>query len=173
MPAFSCVLPPRMLLPAKMIEDIPHLAQAFVRKYCEELALPPKQIASNVLEQLKSYPWPGDFQDLEKVIKRAIIVSPGSPVISEVKLPELVPIDTTLGEISLEEVVRRKLSSFLDKWDGYEVRDLRDEVLKQVERPLIELVLSKTKGNQLRAARMLGMNRNTLFKKIRELGIKR
>ena len=73
---------------------------------------------------------------------------------------------------SLEEIVRGKLAHFLNKSEECDLANLYPIVVSQVEKPLIELLLRRSSGNQLRTARMLGINRNTLRKKIRELGIK-
>ncbi len=82
-------------------------------------------------------------------------------------MKEVVAID----QQSLEDVVRNKLSNFLDKAEDCDIEDLYPVVLAQVEKPLIELTLKRSAGNQLQAARMLGINRNTLRKKIQELKI--
>ncbi len=74
-------------------------------------------------------------------------------------------------EEGLSTVVRRKLVQFLKNAEDYELRDLYGVVIREIEKPLIELVLKKNQGNQLRTARMLGINRNTLRKKIQQLGI--
>lgn len=154
-------------------DDIPLLANYFVKKFCDELASPAKQIASEVMKALKQYAWPGNVRELENVIKRAIVLSPGPTIGPEVVLPflgdSLSHVD--MDEIALEDIVRKKLASFLSKWDGYDVEDLYDAVMNRVEKPLLELVLERTRGNQIRAAKMLGINRNTLHKKIRELKI--
>lgn len=73
--------------------------------------------------------------------------------------------------IALEEVVAQKLEQFFGRLGKYEVRDLYDTVLGKVERPLFRLVMEQTAGNQLRAARILGLNRNTLRTRLRKLGI--
>lgn len=73
---------------------------------------------------------------------------------------------------ALEDLVHSKLELFIDQIKGYEVNDLYPIVLERVERPLIQLVLKKTRGNQVRAAQILGINRNTLRKKINHLKIK-
>lgn len=72
---------------------------------------------------------------------------------------------------SLEEIVRGKLAHFLNQSEECDLANLYPIVVSQVEKPLIELLLRRSAGNQLRTARMLGINRNTLRKKIRELGI--
>ena len=154
-------------------EDIPTLADYFVRRFCDELASPPKQISPPVLKALKSYTWPGNVRELENVIKRAIVLSPGMTILPEVVLPFLQDslLHVDMDEIALEDIIRKKLDSFLSKWDGYEVDDLHDAIIRRVEKPLLELVLERTKGNQIRASKMLGINRNTLHKKIKELKI--
>lgn len=75
-------------------------------------------------------------------------------------------------DFALEDLVHSKLESFIDQIQGYEVSDLYPIILERVERPLIQLVLKKTRGNQVRAAQILGINRNTLRKKINYLKIK-
>jgi two-component system nitrogen regulation response regulator GlnG len=154
-------------------EDIPILSGYFVKRFCEELASPMKQIGSDVMKVFKQYQWPGNVRELENVIKRAIVLSPGSTILSEVVLPfmEEALANIDMDEIALEEIVRKKLVSFLAKWDGYDMDDLFEAVMKRVEKPLIELVLEKARGNQIRASKMLGINRNTLRKKIKDLKI--
>lgn len=77
-----------------------------------------------------------------------------------------------LEDMAFEEIVRAKLRSFLRRFDGYPLGEsLYDDVVDRVERPLIELVLEHTGGNQLRAAQILGLNRNTLRKKLEKLGL--
>lgn len=72
---------------------------------------------------------------------------------------------------SLTEVVQKKLSHFFKKAEGCELTGLYEIVIREVEKPLLTLVLERCRGNQLKAARMLGINRNTLRKKLRSLGI--
>lgn len=154
-------------------DDIPLLANYFVKKFCDELASPAKQIAPEVMKVLKGYTWPGNVRELENVVKRAIVLSPGPTIGPEVVTPFLGDAlgNVDMDEIALEDIVRKKLASFLSKWDGYDVEDLYDAVMNRVEKPLLELILERTRGNQIRAAKMLGINRNTLHKKIKELKI--
>ena len=76
-----------------------------------------------------------------------------------------------LEDLSFEEMIKAKLAGFLQRMDGYPVRDLYDKVLARVERPLFDLVLEHTGGNQLKAAEILGVNRNTLRKKLEARGV--
>jgi len=78
-----------------------------------------------------------------------------------------------MEELSFEEMVKAKLVGFLQRMDGYPLHDLYDKVVERVERPLFDLVLEKTGGNQLKAAEILGLNRNTLRKKLDALGVAR
>ncbi len=154
-------------------DDIPVLSRYFVQRFCVELASPVKQLSAEALKRLKKYAWPGNVRELENVIKRAIVLSPGMTICPEVIDPFLgEPLtQVNMDEIALEEIIRKKLESFLAKWDGYEVEDLYDAIIRRVEKPLLELTLQKTKGNQIKAAQMLGINRNTLRKKLKELHI--
>jgi len=79
--------------------------------------------------------------------------------------------DRKKHEPTLEELVEKKLSQFVAKIKQCEVKKLYGLLLREFEKPLIKLVLKETKGNQVRAAQLLGMNRNTLRKKVRELKI--
>ena len=80
---------------------------------------------------------------------------------------ERVPVE----QLSFEEMVRAKIRALLQRMEGYPIEDLYEEVISRVERPLIELVLERTGNNQLKAAEILGLNRNTLRKKIAERNV--
>jgi DNA-binding protein Fis len=77
-----------------------------------------------------------------------------------------------LEDLAFEDMVKSKLSGLLARIDGYPINDLYEKVVARVERPLFDLVLAHTGGNQLKAAELLGLNRNTLRKKLADLGIK-
>ncbi len=151
-------------------DQIPLLAHFFVKKYCDELGLKEKELSRRVREALKDHPWE-DMAELEQVIKRAVIRNPAGSEITEVEFKRMPPRRTELDDLSLEEILRRKLHHFLERHGGYEPTDLHGAILEKVEKPLIELILERTRGNQVRAARILGINRNTLFKKMKMMGI--
>src|SRR5262249_41026368 len=108
--------------------------------------------------------------ELRDVLRRSALRTRG-PVIElgdvEAVLPPLherVPLE----ELSLEAVVRTKVRALLPRLEGYPITDLYEQILSHVERPLLQEVLARTAGNQLKAAGMLGINRNTLRKKLLE-----
>ncbi len=154
-------------------EDIPLLVDYFVKTSCIELEVPAKQCSPEAIRTLTGYPWPGNVRELENTIKRAVILS-SDPLLTVADFSSL-PVQKAGNmrneELSLEALVEIKLRSSLDNIEKMETGDLHGMVLAQVERPLIRFVLEKTRGNQVRAADILGINRNTLRKKIQELGI--
>ena len=89
------------------------------------------------------------------------------------ELAEAAPVagpDGQAAPMTLEQAVERHLASFMSAHkEGMPVKELYDRVLAEVERPLLRMALSATRGNQIKAAAMLGLNRNTLRKKLREL----
>ena len=157
------------------VEDIPDLARAFLLRANRE-GLPAKTIDGGALERLKLHPWPGNVRELENLVRRICALYAEDLIsarIVERELEDLQPANH--GEdrpATLSELVERKLSSyFADQPEGVPPPGLYDRVLEEVERPLIQLTLSATRGNQVRAAEILGLNRNTLRKKIQDLGV--
>lgn len=154
-------------------EDIPLLLDYFLKSSCSELETPVKQCSADTVKLLTQYPWPGNVRQLENTIKRAVILS-SDPLLTPADFSGLTTHKTGQSrneELSLEALVDTKLRSSLDNLDKMETGDLYGMVLEQVERPLIRFVLEKTRNNQVKAADILGINRNTLRKKIQELGI--
>ena len=166
---------PIQLVPLRLRkEDIPQLVEYFLQKACTELGTPMKQCAPETYQLLSDHNWPGNVRELENTIKRAVILSSDLlltaadfPGLRRQKGEERVANE----ELSLEGIVDIKLRSCFPNMDKMESSDVHAMVLEQVERPLIRFVLEKTRGNQVRAADILGINRNTLRKKIQELGI--
>jgi two-component system nitrogen regulation response regulator GlnG len=149
-------------------EDIPLLAEHFTVRYAEELSNGPRYLADATLERLAAYDWPGNVRELENSIKRALVLSSG-----DVLAPEdfaFLDEQTTRGEAPAElgQLVTQEVEAALA---APEPEAIHRRILERVERPLLEAVLAHTEGNQIRAAALLGINRNTLRKKIVELGI--
>jgi two-component system nitrogen regulation response regulator GlnG len=155
-------------------EDIPLLAEYFLQKTCAELECPAKQLDPEALRLLVAHAWPGNVRELENTIKRAVILA-SDPLLTVADFGNLQqePVGevATGSDLSLEGLVEAKLRVSLTNLDKLESGDVYTMVLEQVERPLIRFVLEKTRWNQVRAANILGINRNTLRKKITDLGI--
>ncbi len=81
------------------------------------------------------------------------------------------PAYTVIKDLPLESLVYAKLQTFIDEIEDFDIDGLYPMIIERVERPLIQLVLKKTRGNQVKAASILGLNRNTLRKKIKSLNI--
>jgi two-component system nitrogen regulation response regulator GlnG len=148
--------------------DIRSLAEHFVARYSRDLCDGNPVLTDASMELLSDYDWPGNVRELENAVKRALVLSTGDAlqpddfifVQRERSAPE--------GDGNLSSLVEEDVRSSLAR---PEVSDVYRGVLERVERPMIETVLAHTDGNQIRAAALLGINRNTLRKKIIELGI--
>jgi len=162
----------RIVLPAlrRRPEDVPVLLDHFGRTEAREVGVDRLAFASRAIDKLQSYSWPGNVAELRDVVRRLCLRKRRGPAdLGDVEavLPpvtERVPVE----QLSFEEMVRAKIRALLQRMEGYPLEDLYDEVISRVERPLIELVLERTGYNQLKAAEILGLNRNTLRKKIAE-----
>ncbi|MDA8414879.1 MAG: sigma-54 dependent transcriptional regulator [Desulfobacteraceae bacterium] len=155
-------------------EDIPLLVQYFLNRVCAEMDIPLKQCTDETIALLTGYPWPGNVRELENAIKRAVILS-NDLLLTPADFHGLESAPgmelTVSQEASLEALVDSKLRSCLQGIEHLENGEIHSIVLQQVERPLIRIILEKTRWNQVKAADILGINRNTLRKKISELGI--
>ena len=151
-------------------EDVAVLAQHFVDRYAEELRLGPRALSPDALQRLAAHAWPGNVRELENAIKRALVLSAREVLTPEafafLEAPEAAA-DEAEERHDLEALVAREVERALAAGE----RELHDALLRRIERPLLERVLAHTGGNQLRAAALLGINRNTLRKKLTELGI--
>ena len=151
-------------------EDIPFLVDHFLVKYAGELG--ERQVSAEALQRLIGYSWPGNVRELENVVQHAMVMTGGGVI-----LPEHLPIAPgpsapVAGEGTLTDLVERTLQECVRGLGTREAANLHELVLGLVERPLLSAVLRETGGNQLRAAALLGINRNTLRKKLRALGLK-
>jgi two-component system nitrogen regulation response regulator GlnG len=155
-------------------DDIPDLASYFLSRSCTEMSVTPKRLADDALSLLKAYSWPGNVRELENSVKRAVILS-NDPLLTSLDFGGLIPArelpQVGTHESSLEDLVDLKLRSCMNGIEGLDKGDIHAMVLEQVERPLIRIVLEKCRWNQVKAADVLGINRNTLRKKISELNI--
>ena len=156
-------------------EDIPDLSRAFLLRANRE-GLPAKTIDSAALDGLKRHSWPGNVRELENLIRRVCALYAEDVITARIIEKEFVEHQPAVqmqgGPATLSQLVEQKLAGyFADQPDGIPPPGLYDRVLEDIERPLIQLTLSATRGNQVRAAEILGLNRNTLRKKIQDLGV--
>jgi two-component system nitrogen regulation response regulator GlnG len=154
-------------------DDIPLLIEHFSQAEARGLSLNRAAFASRALEKLSAYSWPGNVAELRNVVRRLLVRCRGGNVeVADVEaiLPPVVE-RVPAEQLSFEEMVRGKIHALLQCMEGYPLEDLYDEIISRVERPLIELVLERTGNNQVKAAEMLGLNRNTLRKKLDQLQI--
>ena len=171
------VVPIRLPPLRERTEDIPALARHFLQLAHQE-GLPTKSVDQAAMERLKRHRWPGNVRELENLVRRLAALY-SQEVISldvvELELADAPPVSATVEEPQnegLSAAVERYLKDyFAAHKDGIPAAGLYDRILREVERPLLTLSLSATRGNQIRAAHMLGLNRNTLRKKIRDLDI--
>ncbi|HTJ42804.1 MAG TPA: sigma 54-interacting transcriptional regulator [Kofleriaceae bacterium] len=154
-------------------DDLPELAERWVAHYVGEVGRSKLSIAARAHARLAQYPWPGNVAELKSIARRLVVNVSGSRIEAG-DVDEVLPVvaqRVPLDDMSFEDMVKAKLAGFLKRMDGYPVHDLYDKVLERVERPLFDLVLEHTGGNQLKAADILGVNRNTLRKKLESLGL--
>lgn len=162
---------------SERLDDIGDLARAFLVRAKRD-GLPEKTIDAGAIELLKTHDWPGNVRELENFLKRIVALSPvGVITAKEVEAAlgadRAAAREETKGEETFEDVVLRRLQSlFAAAAPDLPESGLHDRVLAEVERPLIQLALQATKGNQIKAAAVLGINRNTLRKKIQVLGVR-
>jgi two-component system nitrogen regulation response regulator GlnG len=183
-----CVVPIRLPPLRERTEDIADLARHFLDRARAD-GLPSKTLDNSAIDALRSYRWPGNVRELENVMRRLAALCPDEVITAQTIRPELQegepqdafagaggPGASTGSQIAgnepLSRAVERHIRQFLAAHrDGDGPSDIYEQVLAEVERPLIQMTLAATRGNQIKAASMLGLNRNTLRKKIRDLDI--
>jgi two-component system nitrogen regulation response regulator GlnG len=168
------VVPIRLPPLRERTSDIPELVRHFMMRAASE-GLPSKFLDNAAVERLKRYRWPGNVRELENLVRRLAALYSEEIIGVEVIEAELADTSSPVNEAEadgLGHFVERHLRSYFNAHgESLPAPGLFDRVLREVERPLIALTLEATRGNQIRAAEVLGLNRNTLRKKIRELNI--
>ena len=149
-------------------EDIPALARYFLVKSAVELGVEAKQLAPPAEEYLSRLPWPGNVRQLENTCRWLTVMAPGQIVRVEDLPPELLTADTDSGrgadwEARLKNIVEQRLA----RGEGEIFKDINDSF----ERILIQAALKHTGGRKLDAAKKLGWGRNTLTRKLKDLGL--
>ncbi|HSH93069.1 MAG TPA: sigma-54 dependent transcriptional regulator, partial [Roseimicrobium sp.] len=169
-------------------DDIRLLVNFFLRKFAIQQRQPPKSILPEVIETLERYSWPGNVRELENVIQRAIVVSKGDTILLSDLAPEITqstgalpavtsPVAASAAPVESAAVPSSdpgatditELGRLLFQWARHS-KDLK--VIPAVERELIIQALSATGGNQVQAAKLLGITRATLRKRVEKFKIK-
>ena len=160
---FTITLPPLR----ERLEDLPLLVEHFVWQFGRELEKNIRQIAPETLEQLRQHRWPGNIRELQSVLKQALLRAKGA-----VLLPDFLPV------LPAGAADDKGAPSPFPAWDRFiddrlqaHSEHLYAEMLEAMERQLITRVLRHTAGNQLQAAKILGITRGSLRNKIHALGI--
>jgi len=158
--------------------DIPALVRHFASQASKE-GLPSKVLDDAAMERLRRYRWPGNVRELENLVRRLAALYSQEVIgvdVIEAELaaaPAEAPVaNEASGDEGLGNAVERHINEYFVAHKGaMPAAGLYDRILREVERPLIVATLVATRGNQIKAAHVLGLNRNTLRKKIRELDI--
>ena len=174
------VVPLRLPPLRERIEDLPDLVRHFFA-LSEKEGLPSKQIDTPALERLKRYRWPGNVRELENLVRRFAALCPQETITESIVDAELVETpmfgSPMMGEVrsaaTLSESVEQHLDTYFAGFKGdLPPPGLYHRILRDIEEPLINAAMAATRGNQIKAAELLGVNRNTLRKKIRDLDIR-
>ena len=161
------------------VEDIPLLAEHFLTRGEREMGVV-RRLSTDAKAAIRNYPWPGNVRQLENTLKR-LLVTASEPEISVAELEQALGTVQAVeparaGAVESEKLsasIARHLRRYFDLHNGQlPPPGLYDRILREVEMPLIEIALDATAGNQAKCADLLGINRNTLRKKITDLDIR-
>jgi len=153
------------------IEDVMPLIEHFLSNYSKELGVGKRTISEEAKDMVLAYNWPGNVRELENIIKRVLVLSSDSIITRDTLIEAAPQIEGRVKKdrASLDHIITNELKYLLNSAEGDNSGRIYEAVIKRVEKPLIESVLSITKGNKKKAAQILGINRNTLSKKMDEL----
>jgi two-component system nitrogen regulation response regulator GlnG len=176
------VVPIRLPPLRERLDDIPELTNHFLRAATAD-GLPTKVLSPDAMARLRQHRWPGNVRELENLVRRLSALYSEEVINLEtveneladaILAPEPEPAANgyDASDVTLTDAVDRHLQALFDAHgDRLPPDGMSDRVISEVERPLLSLALGATRGNQLRAARLLGLNRNTLRKKIKDLDV--
>ena len=168
------VVPLRLPPLRERTEDIGPLISHFVAR-ADADGLPPKRFTPDALQRLKAWHWPGNVRELENLVRRLLVLHADDfvdAVVVDRELADQTPVEPADSESLSESVDTHIRRYFQALKGGVPAPGLYGRILREVEHPLIVATLEMTRGNQVRAADILGLNRNTLRKKIKELNIR-
>ncbi len=155
-------------------DDVPLLVEYFLKKFAQKHAQPVKAIAEPALRTLQAYHWPGNVRELENVIHRALVVSKGEAILSGDLPPEVSGQPSTASAPDAAGATAGAtddLTSLISAMFAIARRDSRLKLIPFAERELVIHALKETAGNQVQAAKLLGITRATLRKRVEKFGI--
>jgi len=162
------------------MDDIPDLARHLLKRMETESGSP-KFLSANAIDMLKNHHWPGNVLELENFLRRVSLYHPQETIadsLVETELKNQARNSHSGNQINCDlDQLQRTVEEFIDRYMGANIDELPEEgiyqkLLPNFERPIVKAALSYTNGNQIKAAEVLGLNRNTLRKKIREQNIR-
>ncbi|MCB1519825.1 MAG: nitrogen regulation protein NR(I) [Hyphomicrobiaceae bacterium] len=172
------VVPLRIPPLRERLDDVGDLVRHFLRVAARE-GLGQKAIETGAIDRLRAYTWPGNIRELENFVRRLVALYPQETLTGQIVDQELASLtpppapDASSDANDLAELVERYLAGYFASYGGeLPPPGLYDRVIKQVEQPLLTAALVATRGNQIRAAELLGLNRNTLRARIKSLDIR-
>ena len=159
-------------------EDIRLLVNYFLKAFAKEHQGAPKSIAPGVIRALEKYHWPGNVRELENVLRRALVVSKGNAILPVDLPPEITGLGSAAGipgTVSLPagEGSTADIAAMARQLFQWARRDPKLKLIPAVERELVIQALKETSGNQIQAAKLLGITRATLRKRVEKFGIQR
>ncbi len=166
------VVPIRMAPLRDRPEDLPVLVSHFVERFSRELSVTRRWPAEAALRRLQAHRWPGNVRELENVIKRMLVLASGDVLGEEDVASALAGARAPNPPADWTELVRRELVEMLEGSAPAGEAGPYWSLVQRLERAVLESALARSGGNQIRAARLLGINRNTLHKKLVELGLR-
>jgi two-component system, NtrC family, nitrogen regulation response regulator GlnG len=175
------VVPLRLPALRERPSDIPDLVRHFFAQ-AEKEGMQRRQLDQDALDRLKAYHWPGNIRELENLVRRLAALYPheivtGQAIDAELMTRSALESAPVLSSVATSNSITEFMEDYLARYfaahgDALPPAGLYDRILREVEKPLVGAALVATRGNQIKAADLLGVNRNTLRKKIRELDVR-
>jgi two-component system nitrogen regulation response regulator GlnG len=174
------VVPLRLPALRERVEDIPELVNHFLQK-SEGEGLPRRAMSNGAMEALRKHNWPGNVRELENLIRRLIVMTADETISADSVIEILSEYSQgTAQKDTADANISGSLDQLMDRFMEHYFQELGQElpstglytrIIEQIEIPLLTHMLSAVNGNQVKAAEILGINRNTLRKKIKTLGL--
>jgi len=156
-------LPPLRL----RLNDVTDLANYFLNKNKTVMGKPQIALSSEALIAMHNYHWPGNVRELENIIKRAIVLSKSNVISEDLIIEEFQKNEKSISKIDVLDSSESGLHEKMEQFNG----SLYKEIISETEKTLISYVLKQTNGNRVQAARILGISRVMLHKRIQDLNI--